>query len=120
MSWSTALPFPRRRALALSALVTVATAPLHAQTAAPPPRTDDQDAPVTIRAEDISGRPDREVNLARDVEVIRGQTGIKADTACYSRVENQVTARGHVQMWRFGDRYKGDALELNLDTGKGW
>jgi LPS-assembly protein len=120
MSWFTALPFPRRRAFALSALVTVATGPLHAQTAAPSPRTNDQDAPVTIRAEDISGRPDRELNLERDVEITRGQTGIKADTACYSRVENEVTARGNVQMWRFGDRYKGDALQLNLDTGQGW
>jgi LPS-assembly protein len=120
MSWITALPFPRRRAFALSALVTVASGPLHAQTAAPRPHADDQNAPVTIRAEDIAGRPDRELNLARDVEIIRGETGIKADTACYSRVENEVTANGHVQMWRFGDRYKGDALELNLDTGKGW
>ncbi len=23
-------------------------------------------------------------------------------------------------MWRFGDRYKGDELQLNLDTGKGY
>jgi len=31
-----------------------------------------------------------------------------------------VTAEGHITMWRFGDRYKGDALQLNLETGKGW
>jgi LPS-assembly protein len=120
MSWFTALPFPQRRAFALSALVTVATGPLHAQTATPTPRANDQDAPVIIQAEEITGRPDRELNLERDVELTRGQTGLKADTACYFRVEDEVTAKGHVQMWRFGDRYKGDALQLNLETGKGW
>nr|WP_308633259.1 LPS-assembly protein LptD [Massilia forsythiae] len=132
----------------MSALVTVATGPLHAQTApattaavaaafpasdaasAPAPlpvpaavaatRADEQELPVTMRAEEISGRPDREMNLARDVEITRGPTGITADTACYYRVEDKVTAEGHINMWRFGDRYKGDALELNLETGKGW
>jgi LPS-assembly protein len=120
MSWFTALPFPQRRAFALSALVTVATGPLHAQNAIPTPRTSDQDAPVVIQAEEITGRPDRQINLERNVELTRGQTGLKADTACYFRVEDEVTANGHVQMWRFGDRYKGDALQLNLETGKGW
>ncbi|MFL6674691.1 MAG: LPS-assembly protein LptD [Massilia sp.] len=120
MSWFTALPFPQRRAFAFSALVTVATAPLHAQTAARGPRVDDQNAPVTINAEEITGRPDRQLNLDRNVEITRGQTGMTADTACYFRVEDEVTAKGNVKMWRFGDRYKGDALQLNLDTGKGW
>lgn len=118
MTWLPALPFPKRRTFALSALVTVATGPLHAQTA--PPRAGDQDAPVVVRAEEISGRPDRQLNLEREVEITRGATRLVADTACYFRVEDEVTASGRVQMWRFGDRYKGDALQLNLETGKGW
>jgi LPS-assembly protein len=120
MSWMTALPFPPRRAVALSALVSVAAGQLHAQTAPPAPRTDDQDQPVTLRAEEFIGRPDRELNLHRDVEVTRGATGITSDTACYRRVEDEVTAEGHIHMWRFGDRYQGDSLELNMATGKGW
>jgi len=150
MSWITALPFPPRRAVALSALVSVATGPLHAQTApapapaaapaaapasppaaagtpaaaaaaAPPPsRADEQALPVTMMAEEFTGRPDRELNLYRNVEITRGATGITADTACYRRVEDEITAEGHINMWRFGDRYKGDALQLNLETGKGW
>jgi LPS-assembly protein len=119
MSWMTALPFPPRRAVALSALVSVAAGHLHAQTAAPAARND-EDQPITIRAEEIAGRPDRELNLQRDIEITRGTTGVKADTACYRRVEDEVTAEGHIDMWRFGDRYKGDALQLNLETGKGW
>jgi LPS-assembly protein len=121
MTWFSALPFPRRRiAVALSALFTVASGPLHAQTAQPAPHPDEQDLPVKIQAEEVNGRPDRELELKRNVEITRGQTGIKADTACYDRVEDEVSASGHVQMWKFGDRYKGDALQLNLETGKGW
>jgi len=147
MSWMTALPFPPRRTAALSALVAVATGPLYAQTVptAPAPaqpapqqpasapaqpvpgqpasaaaRVDEQNLPVTLRAEEIDGRPDRVLNLKRDVEITRGSTGMTADTACYRRVEDEVTAEGHISMWRFGDRYKGDALQLNLETDKGW
>ena len=119
MSWITALPFPPRRAAALSALVAVATGPLYAQTAPTGSRNDD-DQPTTMRAEEFTGRPDRELNLYRNVEVTRGATGITADTACFRQVEDEVTAQGHITMWRFGDRYKGDALQLNLETGKGW
>jgi LPS-assembly protein len=86
----------------------------------PGPRVDESQLPVTMRAEEFVGRPDRELNLYRDVEITRGATGITADTACFRRVEDEVTAQGHINMWRFGDRYKGDALELNLETGKGW
>lgn len=123
MSWFTALPLSRKSAFALSAFVTVAAGPLHAQTAAAPrpqQATDEQEQPVTIRAEEVTGRPDRQLDLNRNVEVIRDGTGITSDTACYLRVENQVSAKGNVKMWRFGDRYKGDELQLNLDTGKGW
>lgn len=120
MSWFSAPPPSQRWAFALTALVTVSSGPLHAQAPKKTPRTEDPNAPTVVQAEEISGRPDREVNLARDVELTRGQTRMKADTACFKQVEDEVTATGHVQMWRFGDRYKGDALQLNLDSGKGW
>jgi LPS-assembly protein len=94
--------------------------PLYAQTVPPAPHPDEQDLPITIHAEEISGRPDRQINLERNVELTRGQTRLTADTACYLSVEDQVTAVGNVNMWRFGDRYKGDELQLNLETGKGY
>src|SRR5205823_2036134 len=87
---------------------------------APISRADEQGLPVTMMAEEFTGRPDRELNLYRNVEITRGATGITADTACYRRVEDEVTAEGNINMWRFGDRYKGDALQLNLETGRGW
>jgi LPS-assembly protein len=83
-------------------------------------RATDEDAPVVMRAEDMTGRPDRDMQLDRDVEITRGKTGITADTACYERVPDEVTAKGNVNMWRFGDRYQGDAMQMNMETGKGW
>jgi LPS-assembly protein len=51
---------------------------------------------------------------------VRGQTRLTAASACFKQVENEVTAVGDVRMWRFGDRYKGDELKLNLSSGRGW
>jgi LPS-assembly protein len=125
MSWSSAQPFPPRHVLALYALASVTAMPAFAQSAAPasaPAATAqaEDELPVIIQAEEIGGRPDRRIDLARNVEITRGQTGMTADTACYMRVEDEVTATGNVTMWRFGDRYKGDELQLNLETGKGY
>ncbi len=123
MSWFSAHPFPPRQPRALYVLASAAiatSAPLYAQTVPPAPHPDESTLPITIRAEDINGRPDRQLNLARDVELTRGQTRLRADTACYLVVEDQVTATGNVNMWRFGDRYKGDELQLNLESGKGY
>lgn len=120
MSWFTAPPPSQRWAYALTALVTVTSGPLHAQTGQKKARVEDPNAPVIARAEEITGRPDREITLERNAELIKGATRLTADTACYNAVEDQATARGNVNMWRFGDRYKGDALQLNLDSGKGW
>jgi len=119
MSWSTAKPFPPRQVLALYALAAVAAAPAYAQTAPAAGQAEDE-LPVVIQAEEIGGRPDRELNLTRNVEITRGQTGLTSDVACYMQVEDEVTASGNVRMWRFGDRYQGDELRLNMETGKGY
>lgn len=116
MSWLTAHPFPPRQVLALYALVSAAM-PAYAQNAAPP---SEDELPITLLADEIDGRPDRRLDLSRNVEITRGQTGLTADTACYLRVEDEVTATGNVSLWRFGDRYKGDELQLNLETGRGY
>ena len=120
MSWFSAPSPSQSWVYALGAVVAVTAGPLHAQSAPKRNKVDDPNAPVIIRAEEITGRPDREVNLERDAELIKGKTRMTADTACYKAVEDQMTASGNVNMWRFGDRYKGDALQLNLDSGKGW
>jgi LPS-assembly protein len=98
-----------------------APAPAPASGATPVKRTKvvDKNAPVTVQAEQISGRADREVTLDQNVELTRDQTNITADKAIYHPIEDEVNATGNVKILRFGDVYKGDALKLNLDSGKG-
>lgn len=120
MSWFSASPPSQRWAYALSALVTASAVPAFAQVPQKKVRVEDPNPPVYVQAEEISGRPDRELTLERDVELIRGETRMTSDTACYKAVEDEVTAKGSVNMWRFGDHYKGDELQLNLSSGKGW
>src|SRR3954471_13464957 len=119
MSWFSATPPSQRWATALTALATATAGPLHAQTVTIPAkkqvRVDDRNAPVVIQAEDISGRPERVLNLERNVEIVRGKTRLMAESACFRAVEDEVEAIGHVKMWRFGDLYKGEQLQLNLD-----
>jgi LPS-assembly protein len=124
MRWLPAPPTTTQRwAYALTAIVTVTAVPSYAQSTPPKqraPRVEDKNAVTTIKAEDIGGRPEREITLERDAELIKDKTRVKADTACYRQVEDEVEARGNVQIWRWGDYYTGDELKLNMDTGKGY
>lgn len=68
----------------------------------------------------MSGRPDREVILERDVEIIRGGTTLNADRATYRVVEDEVEAQGNVRMRRFGDTYTGDELRFKMEAQEGY
>ncbi|WP_420105844.1 LPS-assembly protein LptD [Herbaspirillum huttiense] len=98
---------------------------VHAQmsmpTAAPAtPPAQDQDAPVNVSAEQMTGRPDRQVNLDRDVELVKAATTIKSDKAEYRIIQDEVEATGHVWMQRLQDQYTGDYAEMNMGTGAGY
>ncbi|NRR31050.1 LPS-assembly protein LptD [Oxalobacteraceae bacterium] len=120
LRWLFAPPTPQRWAYALTAIVTATAVPSHAQTKPRPARVEDKNAATTVRAEDIGGRPEREITLGRDVELVKDKTKVRADTACYRQVEDEVEAEGNVRIWRFGDYFTGDELKLNLDSGKGY
>jgi LPS-assembly protein len=80
----------------------------------------DEEAPTVLEAEQLTGRPDREVILERDVEIIRGDTRVTADKAIYDIVEDEVEAIGDVRIRQDGSRYTGDELRIKLDTGEGY
>jgi LPS-assembly protein len=103
-------------AVSAAALPTLAAA----QTNPAPPRPDERDAPTTLGAERMTGRPDREIILERNAEVTRGSTSLNADKATYDIIEDEVEATGTVRIKRFGDRYTGEELKLKLDTGQGY
>lgn len=110
---------PRLLGLVTTTVVAVATPALvHAQVTMQ--LGDDKNAPVNISAEIMTGRPDREVVAERNVEVVRGSSIINADWAKYRMVEGEVEARGNIKMKRYGDRYTGDNLLFQIDTGAGF
>ncbi|MBS1187501.1 MAG: LPS-assembly protein LptD [Burkholderiaceae bacterium] len=100
--------------LSLPALAQTQTAKVRRDKAA------DKLEPTTIQAEQITGRPDREVLLERDAEVVRGQCQLNSDKAIFYQEENEAEAEGNVRLLYYGDRYAGDKARLNLDTGVGW
>lgn len=118
--------FLSRRSQRLVTVVTAAFAvgwlplPAAAQTAPKPLATDDSEAPTEVSAEQMTGRPDRELFLDRNVEITRGGTTINADHGTYWIVEDEVEANGNVRMTRFGDRYTGDRMRMKIDTGEGY
>src|SRR4051812_37013713 len=123
MRWLPAPPTTTQSwAYALTAIVTVSAVPAYAQSPIKQraPRIEDKNAVTTVMAEDIGGRPEREVTLERDAELVKDKTKVKADSACFRQVENEVEANGNVKIWRFGDYFTGDELKLNLDSGKGY
>jgi len=81
---------------------------------------DDPNAPATVRAEQMTGRPDREIFLERNVEVTRGPTTVTSDKANYDIVNDRVEAFGNVCMRRSGDTYTGDELKLRIESGQGY
>jgi LPS-assembly protein len=117
-------PNPQRWAFALTAIAAAAAAlPAHAQAPAAAkrtPRVEDKNAVTTVRAEDISGRPEREVRLLRDVEVVHDKMRVTSDAASFQQVEQELEAKGNVRIWRFGDYYTADELKLNMETGRGY
>ncbi|KRB81989.1 LPS-assembly protein LptD [Duganella sp. Root198D2] len=119
-----ALPNSKRWAFALTAIAAATTAmSAHAQShpaAKRPPHVEDKNAPTTVRAEDMTGRPERDLRLLRDVEVVHDKTRVTADAASFQQVEQELEAKGNVRLWRFGDYYTADELKLNMETARGY
>ena len=81
--------------------------------------TVDDNGPTSFEAEQITGRPDHEVSMERDVGISRGNTLIEADRMKYDIIDDRVEAIGHVRLQREGNEFLGSELRLKLDTGEG-
>jgi len=54
--------------------------------------SDDANAPTHIQSGQMTGRPDREVFLERDVDITRGDSNFRADKATYWIAEDEIEA----------------------------
>ena len=77
------------------------------------------EAPTILQAEQITGRPARDLYLDYEVEIERDQTLITGDHGIFRQEENEAEIIGNVFIQRFGDQYTADRGNLNLDTGEG-
>jgi LPS-assembly protein len=116
---SASCQFFLRTALAACVLAAFAR-PGHAQQNWLADKLSQDDAPTIIEGEQLTGRPDREVRLQRQVEVTRGQTVVNANQVYYDIIDDRVEADGDVRVLRAGDRFNGNTLKLKLDTGIGY
>jgi len=80
----------------------------------------ENELPMTIRAQQMTGRPERVLNLDGDVEITRGSTQFNADAAEFHNVEDILVAKTKVTIKRDGDCYSGDSLQFALDTNAGF
>lgn len=116
-----AFPHSQRLIRVLTAVTAVSVpAVALAQANAKNNRAEEENAPATVSAERMTGRPDREIILEQDVEIIRGPTTINADKATYRVMEDEVEAAGNLRMRRFGDTFTGDELRLRIEEGRGY
>ncbi len=104
---------------AMAAAISALPFASHAQTTVSSAQSD-ANAPTNVSAEQMTGRPDRELVLERDVEIVRGGTTMTSDKATYWIAEDEIEAVGNVKMTRFGDRYTGDKLRYKMDAGTGF
>lgn len=95
-------------------------ASVSAQESPAPAAVSERDLPLTIKAERMSGRPDRELILEKNVEMTRGDLQIESDRAHYDIVDDKVDAVGDVRINRAGNRFRGKELQLKIDTGEGF
>ncbi len=79
-----------------------------------------EEATTEMRADQLTGRPDREVQLDRNVEINRGTMAIDADSIKYNIIDDRVEAVGNVRVDRAGNQFSGKELRLKLDTGVGF
>lgn len=122
MTWPFPLRRPQRLFSTVIAVITTASVPSFAvaQTNDKPAKAGDRAEETRISSEQMTGRPDRELVLERDVEIIRGETIVNSDHATYWAADDEVELSGNIRMKRFGDRYTGDKMRLKMDSGVGY
>jgi LPS-assembly protein len=104
--------------IALAAALVLSPAGAKAQATPAKPAANE---PVSLRADDIRGRPDLDLVAEGNVELQRGRITIRTDSLRYDNVEDRARARGKVQiLTTAGDRFSGPELDLRLQRFEGY
>ena len=87
---------------------------------APPHGDAARQLPITLRAQELHGRPDLETVAEGDAEFRRGGIVLRADRLTYEHADDLAIARGHVRASRDGNIYSGPELQLKLQSFEGF
>ena len=78
-----------------------------------------KDRPIFVRADEIRGRPDLDVEAVGNAELRRSDLRIRADRLSYDQVNDIARASGNVRVAHQGNVYTGPRAELKLASFEG-
>ena len=79
-----------------------------------------KDRPLFVRADEIRGRPDLDVEAVGNAELRRSDIRIRADRLSYDQANDVARAIGNVRISHNGNRYSGPELQIRLETFEGF
>lgn len=100
-----------------AAALQLKSSPMLAET---PSRAPENQGPVFLSGDTLSGRPDLETVVEGHAELRRGLTSMRADRIEYVQSEDLLKSQGHVRINHMGNRFEGPALELKLERFEGF
>ncbi len=86
--------------------------------ASKPPR--DRRAIVTVDADRIQGRPDKDVQARGDVQLRQGNMLLRTDSLDYDVARDEAKASGNVRIERGGDVFKGQSVQITVSRLEGF
>lgn len=85
-----------------------------------PPSGPGNEVPTFVFGDSLSGRPNLETVIDGNAELRRGPTAIRADRIEYYQPDDTVKTRGNVRISNSGNQFRGDELQIRLDTFEGY
>ncbi len=84
------------------------------------PGSQASDRPVFVRADEIRGRPDLDVEAVGNAELRRADVRIRADRLSYDVADDLARASGHVRVVHEGNVYTGPQAQVRLASFEGF
>ena len=82
--------------------------------------TSAKDRPLFVRADEVRGRPDLEVEAVGNAELRRSDVRIRADRLSYDQANDLARATGNVRVHQGGNLFTGPQAQVRLGTFEGY
>ena len=85
-----------------------------------PPEGPGNEVPTFVFGDRLQGRPNLETVIDGNAELRRGPTAVRADRIEYYQPDDTVKTRGNVRISSNGNQFRGQELQIKLDTFEGF